>query len=104
MQEQMKAQAGVAARKWKDCAYIAYFQSYTNTYAPVEKLTSLFDEALSFPETVGLAVATRCDCLPEAVLELLTEYNRHTYLWVELGLQTASDQTGDYLRRGFKTT
>lgn len=100
---QMEQQAEEAQRKWGNCSFIAYFQSYTNTYAPVKVLRRLFDEALAFPGTVGLAVATRCDCLSDEVVELLAEYNEKTFLWVELGLQTACDITGRFIRRGFDT-
>jgi radical SAM protein (TIGR01212 family) len=100
---QMKQQSEELLGKWDNCAFIAYFQSYTNTYAPVEKLRNLFDEALTFPGTVGLAVATRCDCLSDEVLSLLAEYNEKTFLWVELGLQSACDVTGRLIRRGFAT-
>lgn len=85
--------------KWPQGKYIAYFQSYTNTYAPVSTLRRLFDSALSYPGMVGLAVATRPDCLPEDVLDLLEEYNKKTWLWVELGLQTIHDATADRLNR-----
>jgi radical SAM protein (TIGR01212 family) len=100
---QMEHQSAIASKKWRNCRFIAYFQSYTNTYASVNILRKLFDEALSFPETVGLAVATRCDCLPDEVLDLLSEYNKKTFLWIELGLQTSCDETGTYIRRGFET-
>lgn len=100
---QMEEQAAMMGQKWKTCRYIAYFQSYTNTYGPVDKIRALFDEALAFPGTVGLAVATRCDCLGKEVLDLLEEYSKRTFLWVELGLQTVSDETGRIIRRGFDT-
>mgnify|MGYP000911662367 CR=1 FL=1 len=100
---QMAEQAALLAQKWKTKRYIAYFQSHTNTYGPIEKLKALFDEALAFPGTVGLAVATRCDCLGTEVLDLLEGYNKKTFLWVELGLQTSSDETGRLIGRGFET-
>lgn len=85
--------------KWPEGKYLAYFQSHTNTYAPVETLRRLFDQALSWPGVAGLAVATRPDCLPPDVLELLSEYNKKTWLWVELGLQTIHDSTAARLNR-----
>jgi len=85
--------------KWPQGSYIAYFQSHTNTYAPTETLRRLFDQALSQPGVVGLAVATRPDCLPEDVLDLLSEYEQRTFLWVELGLQTIHDSTAQRLNR-----
>lgn len=103
IREQMQQQASNAARKWGDCPYIAYFQSHTNTYAPVQELDQRYREALAFPNTVGLAIATRPDCLPDDVLGLLETMNRETYLWVELGLQTMNDNTAAQLNRGFTT-
>jgi len=73
--------------------YMAYFQSHTNTYAPVEELQEKFEAALKVPDIVGLAIATRPDCIPDDVLDLLTELNEKTFLWVELGLQTIHDTT-----------
>ena len=76
-----------------DLKYIAYFQSHTNTYAPAEELRGKFEAALKVPGVVGLAIATRPDCIPEDVLDLLSELNGKTFLWVELGLQTIHDAT-----------
>ena len=73
--------------------FLAYFQAYTNTYAPIEKLRSLYDEALDHPDVVGLDISTRPDCVPESVLDLLTGYHERTHLWLELGLQSATDET-----------
>lgn len=99
--EQMKRQVVLLSQKWKNAKYIAYFQSFTNTYAPIETLKSLYDEALSFPNVVGLAIATRPDCLSDEVLDLLEEYSKKTYLWIELGLQTIHEKTAVFLRRGY---
>jgi len=73
--------------------YMAYFQSHTNTYAPASELREKFEAALNTPDVVGLAIATRPDCIPEDVLDLLSELNEKTFLWVELGLQTIHDET-----------
>lgn len=81
--------------------YIAYFQAYTNTYAPIETLRRLFTEAISHPDIAVLSIATRPDCLGEPVLELLEELNRMKPVWVELGLQTMHDKTADFIRRGY---
>ena len=81
--------------------YIAYFQSFTNTYAPVERLKVLFMEAISHPEVVILSIATRPDCLPPEVLDLLKELNHIKPVWVELGLQTIHEETAEYIRRGY---
>ena len=73
--------------------FIVYFQAYTNTYGPVSLLKELYDEALSFPEVVGLSVGTRPDCLPEEVLDLLALYSEMTHLWVEICLQSMHNET-----------
>ena len=89
------------ADKIKDGRYIAYFQAYTGTYAPVEKLRGLYTEAISHPDVVALSIATRPDCLPGEVLDLLGELNEITPVWVELGLQTIHEGTARYIRRGY---
>ena len=81
--------------------YIAYFQAYTNTYAPVEHLRRVFTEAISCPEIAVLSIATRPDCLGEEVLELLEELNRRKPVWMELGLQTIHEKTASFIRRGY---
>ena len=81
--------------------YIAYFQAYTNTYAPVPYLEAVFTEAISCPEIAVLSVATRPDCLGPPVLELLARLNRIKPVWVELGLQTMHEDTAAFLRRGY---
>ena len=89
--------------KVKDGKYIAYFQSFTNTYAPVERLRALFYDAIAPEDIVGLNVATRPDCLPHEVVELLKELNAVKPVTVELGLQTAEDRVGEYINRGYPT-
>lgn len=89
------------AEKWKDPAYIAYFQAFTNTYAPADELRQKYEEALSCAGIEGLSIATRADCLPEDVLDLLAELNQKTKLWVELGLQTADEASALRIRRGY---
>lgn len=81
--------------------FIAYFQSYTNTYADVEYLRRIFTEAIMHPQVAVLSIATRPDCLPDDVLALLTELNRIKPVWVELGLQTIHEKTARYIRRGY---
>ena len=87
--------------KWQDFRCIAYFQNFTNTYAPVSILREKYEEALKHPLCVGLAVATRPDCLDDAILDYLSELNQRTFLWVELGLQTSDEATAQYIRRGY---
>lgn len=89
------------AGKTKCTKYIAYFQAYTNTYAPVDYLRKIFLEAISHPDIVALSIGTRCDCLPEDVLDLLEELNRIKPVWVELGLQTIHTKTLEFIRSGF---
>ena len=97
-----KAKKRVEA-KIKDGKYIAYFQSFTNTYAPTERLKALFYEAISPEYIVGLNIATRPDCLPESTIALLKELNAIKPVCVELGLQTAEDKVAEYINRGYKT-
>ncbi len=82
--------------------YMAYFQAFTNTYAPTERLRALFTEAMNHPDIVGISVATRPDCLPDEVIELLRELNRIKPVWIELGLQTIHKKSADYIRRGYE--
>ena len=89
--------------KNKGGKYIAYFQSFTNTYGPVEKLEQLYRQALAPEEVVGLAIGTRPDCVGEEVVELLKVFHREKYVSVELGLQTVHKSSADYIRRGYDT-
>ena len=82
--------------------FIAYFQSYTNTYAPAEYLEKLFTEAISEPSVAALAIGTRPDCLPDEVIELLARLNCRKSVWVELGLQTIHEKTARCIRRGYE--
>lgn len=95
-----KAKKRVAAKN-KDGKYIAYFQSFTNTYAPVERLRQLYTEAIALDDIVGLSVATRPDCLDEDVVSLLSQINQLKPVSVELGLQTIQETTVHYIRRGY---
>ena len=96
--EQAKKQV---AAKSKCRRYIAYFQAYTNTYAPVARLRGLFEEAIAHPDIAALSIATRCDCLPPDVLSLLEELNHIKPVWIELGLQTIHDGTRHKMGSGF---
>ncbi len=84
-----------------DGKYIAYFQAYTGTYAPVGRLRELYEEAIRHPDIAVLSIATRPDCLPYDVLDLLAEMNRQKPVWVELGLQSIHERTAEYIRRGY---
>lgn len=87
--------------KNKNGGYIAYFQSFTSTYAPEDKLRKLFYAAVNHPDIDVLSVATRPDCLPESTVELLGEINKIKPVWVELGLQTVKEESVRYIRRGY---
>lgn len=95
LQEALSSQIRLLSGKWPDAGYLAYFQSHTNTYAPVDELRAKFTAALQQPEVCGLAIATRPDCLPPEVVNLLDELNQKTFLWVELGLQTIHEKTAE---------
>ena len=85
--------------KWKEAQYIGYFQAFTNTYAPVAELHEKYEVILEQEGVVGLAIATRPDCLPDDVVDYLAELHERTYLWVELGLQTIHEETSKLINR-----
>lgn len=88
-------------KKIKNGKYIAYFQAFTNTYAPVERLRTIYEEAINHPDIVALSIGTRPDCLGDDVLALLDELNKIKPIFVELGLQTINEDTAKYIRRGY---
>lgn len=98
---QIEAAKTRVAGKIQGGRYIAYFQNFTNTYAPVSYLEPLFRAAISHPDVAVLSIATRPDCLPPEVLDLLEQLNREKPLWVELGLQTIHPDTARAIRRGY---
>lgn len=98
--QMMRAKARIC-QKTDARKFIAYFQSYTNTYAPVSYLEKLFRDAIAEPDVVALSIGTRPDCLSEDVVDLLSRLNREKPVWVELGLQTIHAQTAEYIRRGY---
>ena len=90
--------------KIKNGKYIAYFQDFTNTYAPVDYLEKIFTKAITHPDIVALSIATRPDCLPNDVLKLLEKLSKIKPVWVELGLQTIHEQTAEWIGRGYPTS
>lgn len=100
---QIDEQLEFIKNKNSDNNVIAYFQNFTNTYASVEYLRSVYYEALSHKKIMGIAIATRPDCLNDEILDLLSEINEKFFLWIELGLQTAKDNIADVINRGYKT-
>ncbi len=99
--DQIESQISILSEKRPIQKYIAYFQAYTNTYAPVEYLRKIFTEAIAHPKVVALSIGTRPDCLGNEVLDLLEELNSQKPVWVELGLQTIHEDTARYIRRGY---
>ena len=99
--KQIEQQKALITQKRPVHKFIAYFQAYTNTYAPVPYLEKLFQEAICHPDIVALSIGTRPDCLGDDVLDLLDRLNRIKPVWVELGLQTIHEDTARYIRRGY---
>ena len=100
--KQLSMTTGLLSVKWGNATkYIAYFQAFTNTYAPLEELKQKYEEALAFPGVVGLAIATRPDCLTDEIIAYLGELSTRTHLWVELGLQTIHEPTAKLINRGY---
>lgn len=99
--EQIESGKQRVSKKIKSGKYIAYFQAFTNTYAPIEVLAEKYCEAINHPDIVGISIATRPDCLGEEVLTLLSEINKIKPVFVELGLQTIHEKTAEYIRRGY---
>ncbi len=100
--KQLEQAKELVKHKHTGSSYIAYFQAYTNTYAPVEYLRKIFMEAIAEQDIKVLSIATRPDCLSEEVLQLLAELNQIKPVWVELGLQTIHEQSATFIRRGYK--
>ena len=103
IEEQLERAKKRVERKNKDGKYIAYFQSFTNTYAPTEHLRKLFTEAIKPDYIVGLSIGTRPDCIEQEKIELLKELNNIKPVSVELGLQSVHQSTAEYIRRGYET-
>ncbi|MBL0715127.1 MAG: TIGR01212 family radical SAM protein [Desulfosarcina sp.] len=100
IKDQLERSRAPVARRFKVRQFIAYFQSFTNTYAPLAALKSAYDEALAVPDIVGLSIGTRPDCIDDQILALLEQYARRYLVWVEYGLQSAHDRTLATIRRG----
>lgn len=101
--EQIDEQLEFIKNKNNDEEVIAYFQNFTNTYGDVNYLRKIYYEALNHKKVIGIAIATRPDCLNEEILNLLSEINEKFFMWIELGLQTAKDNISDVINRGYKT-
>lgn len=99
--EQIEQAKEKVSKKITNGKYIAYFQSFTNTYGDVDYLKKIFTEAINHPDIVALSIGTRPDCLPNDVLDLLNRLNQIKPVWVELGLQTIHEKTAHYINRGY---
>lgn len=99
--EQIEAAKHMVCKKQKSGSYIAYFQAFTNTYAPVDYLERIFMEAILHPDVAILSIATRPDCLSEDILALLSRLNQMKPVWIELGLQTIHERSAEFIRRGY---
>jgi radical SAM protein (TIGR01212 family) len=100
VREQVRRGIASLQKRYQAEHFLAYFQAATNTYAPVEKLRRLYDEALDHPQVVGLAIGTRPDCVSEPILAMIERYARDRYVCLELGLQTIHDRSLDWMNRG----
>lgn len=104
IKDQFEKGAKIAVRRYRSKKFIAYFQAFTSTAGDIETLDRLYSQVLSYPGVVGMAVSTRPDCLGPDVLDLLAEYNKKTYLWVELGCQSMNDKSLEWMNRGHKVS
>lgn len=100
VREQLEKGINRIRRRYKANKFLAYFQAFSNTYAPEGSLRRLYDVALEFPDVLGICIGTRPDCVDENILDLLAEYNEKTFIWLELGLQSAFNKTLDKINRG----
>jgi len=104
VREQMDRGIESITRRHRAQKFIAYFQSYTNTYDTTDRLERLYSAALDFPDVVGLSIATRPDCLPDDVLDLITDIARDRYVWLEIGLESMTEKTLEWTNRGHGVT
>lgn len=100
-QQIIEAKEKIQSKTGKVKRYIAYFQSFTNTYQSIEYLKNLYEQAIKHPEIAILSIATRPDCLSKEILDLLAELNKTKPIWIELGLQTIHEKTATFIRRGY---
>lgn len=100
LQKQFQDVSTMMRKKWPDCKFIAYFQANTNTYGTLERLKATFEPFLDYPDVVGIAIATRPDCLSEEICDYLYELSQKCDLYIELGLQTIHDSTAQLINRG----
>ena len=100
MSDQLTDGIAFFSHKYPDMKYLAYFQSYTNTYEEIEVLVAKYEEALSYPGVVGLIIGTRPDCMPDELLDYFDKLNKRTFLLIEYGLEATFDSTLEFINRG----
>lgn len=100
MKEQLLSGIERIVKRYKAKKFLAYFQAFSNTYAPEAVLRNLYESSLDHPDVVGLVIGTRPDCVPDNVLDMLAEFAERTFVWLELGLQSANNKTLDAINRG----
>lgn len=98
--DQLKDGIAFFSHKYPEMKYLAYFQSYTNTYDDIDRLIALYEEALSYPDVVGLIIGTRPDCMPDELLDYFSELKERTFLMIEYGLESTLDSTLEFINRG----
>lgn len=101
IKDQIEKQKIIAKNKWQVNKFVAYFQAFSNTYGPVDLLKKIYLQVLEDPDIVGLAIATRADCLSDEVLDLLEDLSKLTDLWIEIGMQSIKEETITYINRGY---
>jgi len=100
IKEQIQEGKDFFRRKYKDMKFIAYFQAYSNTYAPIEQLKRIYEKALEEEEIVGIAIGTRPDCVNEEILDYLAQLNKQTFVTIEYGVESTNDETLRFINRG----
>ena len=100
LREQIETQIASQSKRYKAKSFIAYFQSYTNTYAPIDELKRIYDSVLPYPEIVGISIGTRPDCVNGEILDLISSYSDKRLVWIEYGLQSSNDETLRLINRG----
>lgn len=101
--DQFNRGVAIQKKKWPDAKAIAYFQAFTNTYAPLSQLKVLYEPFIQHPDVVALAIATRIDCLNEEIIQYLDDLTQHKDIYLELGLQSIHDETAQHMNRGYTT-
>jgi radical SAM protein (TIGR01212 family) len=100
LKEQIETQIAFQSKRYKARSFIAYYQSYSNTYAPLDELKRIYDSVLPYPEIAGISIGTRPDCITDEILDLIGSYSDKRLVWIEYGLQSSNDETLRLINRG----